>query len=64
MSTAGNVSDVATTDNKPIIIAIPDTGSIPKTKGSKRDSPTVPPNPGMTPTTRPIMTPKIKNKND
>ena len=58
------MSEVATTDNKPIIIAIPEIGSIPKTKGNKRDRPTVPPNPGITPTINPITTPAIKKSID
>ena len=62
IKTAGKVSEVATTDNSPIIIAIPETGSIPKTNGSNNDNPTVPPNPGITPTTKPIKTPRIKKK--
>ena len=64
IKTAGNVSDVATTDNNPIIIAIPEIGSIPKTNGNKSDRPTVPPNPGITPTIRPIITPAIKKSID
>ena len=64
INTAGNVSDVATTDIKPIIIAIPDTGSIPNTNGNNKDKPTVPPNPGITPTTKPIRTPKIKKNSE
>ena len=64
IKTAGKVSDVATTDIKPIIIAIPETGSIPKTNGSSKDKPTVPPKPGITPTTKPNATPNIKNNND
>ena len=39
-------------------------GSIPKTNGSNKDKPTVPPKPGMTPTINPITTPNIKKKND
>ena len=62
IKTAGKVSEVATTDNNPIIIAIPEIGSIPKTNGSNNDNPTVPPNPGITPTTKPIKTPRIKKK--
>ena len=62
IKTAGKVSEVATTDNSPIIIAIPETGSIPNTNGSNNDNPTVPPNPGITPTTKPIKTPRIKKK--
>ena len=64
IKTAGNVSEVATTESKPIIIAIPEMGSIPKTNGSNKDKPTVPPKPGMTPTINPITTPNIKKKND
>ena len=64
IKTAGNVSDVATTDNNPIIIAIPEIGSIPKTNGNRRDKPTVPPNPGITPTMRPMITPAIKKSID
>ena len=40
---------------------MPQIGSMPKTNGSNRDSPTVPPKPGITPTTNPSITPSIKN---
>ena len=41
IKTAGNVSDVATTDNNPSS-SLFQIGSIPKTNGKRRDKPTVP----------------------
>jgi hypothetical protein len=43
---------------------MPEIGSMPKTNGSNRDNPTVPPKPGITPTTNPSITPSIKNNID
>ena len=58
--TEAKVSDVGTTATMPIISARPSTGSMPNMKGSKSDSPAMPPRPGKTPMQSPMTTPSTR----
>ena len=57
---AGNVSEVAVTDCRPIIMASAFDGSMSKTKGNNSASPDVPPRPGRIPMIIPRKTPKAR----
>ena len=58
--TAGMVSEVADTADRPIKNASAVNGSMEKVKGSSRDRPTKPPSPGITPRINPMKTPRAR----